>query len=99
MPSAMARLSTSRFVLESRAGWYLRRSIRCAGSFNTQNPIVQHNDAMTIQRLYEPDPEALDRVVEILCRLLVEPLGGREETHDSGGEPTKAPCFSTKHQG
>ncbi len=55
---------------------------------------------MTIQRLYEPDPEALDRVAEILYRLLVEPPSGRQETHDSGsGEPTKATCFSTEHEG
>jgi hypothetical protein len=55
---------------------------------------------MTIQRLYEPDPEALDRVVEILYRLLVEAPGGRQEAHDSGsGAPTKAPCFSTEDEG
>ena len=55
---------------------------------------------MTIQRLYEPDPEALDRVVEILYRLLIEPPNCRQETHESGrGEPTKAPCFSTEHEG
>jgi hypothetical protein len=46
---------------------------------------------MTIQRLYEPDPEALDRVVETLYQLLVEPPGGRHEKHESGpGEPTNA---------
>ena len=55
---------------------------------------------MTIQRLFEPDPEGLDRVVEILYRLLVETPGGRHETHESGpGEPAKAPCFSTEHEG
>jgi hypothetical protein len=55
---------------------------------------------MTIQRRFEPDPEALDRVVEILYRLLVEPPCGRQKTRDSGsGESTKAACFSTKHEG
>jgi len=55
---------------------------------------------MTIQRRFEPDPDALERVVEILYGLLIEPPGGRQETHDSGpGGPTKAPCFSTEHEG
>ncbi len=55
---------------------------------------------MTIQRLYEPDPEALDRVVEILYRLLVEPPGGSPENRDSGtDEPANAPCLSTEHEG
>ena len=55
---------------------------------------------MSIQRLYEPDPEALDRVVEILYRLLIEAPGGRHETHESGpGDPTNAPCFSAEHEG
>lgn len=54
---------------------------------------------MTIQRLYEPDPEALDRVVEILYRLLVEAPGGREQIRDSGTEPAGSPCFSTEHEG
>ena len=55
---------------------------------------------MTIQRLYEPDPEALDRVVEILYRLLVEPAGGCAQIHGSGSvEPNEAPCFSKEHEG
>ena len=55
---------------------------------------------MTIQRLCEPDPEALDRVVEILYRLLVEPQGGSQENRDSGtGEHAQAPCLSTEHEG
>jgi hypothetical protein len=55
---------------------------------------------MTIQRLYEPGPEALDRVVEILYQLLVEAPTGGQATEDSGpGEPTAAPCFSTQHEG
>ena len=83
---------------DSHDGWYLRRPIRCTGSFDSQNPTVQHDYAMTIQRLYETDPEALDRVVEILYQLLVEPPGGRQDDSEPG-ERTKAPCFSTEHEG
>jgi hypothetical protein len=54
---------------------------------------------MTVQRHFEPNPEALDRVVEILYRLLVEASGSRE-TQDSGaGLHTPAPCLSTEHEG
>ena len=53
---------------------------------------------MTIQRLYEPDPEALDRVVEILYRLVVEPPSSREQIRDSETAPTESPCFSTEHE-
>jgi hypothetical protein len=55
---------------------------------------------MTIQWRFEPDPEALERVVEILYRLLVEPPGGSPENRDWGAEaPAKAPCLSTEHEG
>jgi hypothetical protein len=43
---------------------------------------------MDIQRRYEPDPEALDRVVEILYRLLAEAPGDRVEGSES--EPATA---------
>jgi hypothetical protein len=35
---------------------------------------------MTIERRYEPDPEGLERVVEVLYHLLVEPSGSRAES-------------------
>ena len=55
---------------------------------------------MEIQRLYEPNPEALDRVAEILYRLLVEPPGSPVD----GGEPASAKaetstCFSREREG
>jgi hypothetical protein len=39
---------------------------------------------MTIQRRYEPDPEALQRVEEVLYRLLVESPGDRAECNERG---------------
>lgn len=48
---------------------------------------------MTIQRRYEPDTEALERVVEILYRLLLESPGGPVEGTESGsGEAPEATC-------
>jgi hypothetical protein len=42
-----------------------------------------HPDStMTIQRRYEPDPEALERVEEVLFRLLVESPGDRAECNE-----------------
>jgi hypothetical protein len=41
---------------------------------------------MDIQRRYEPEPEALDRAVEILYRLLIEAPGD----HAMGGASTAA---------
>jgi uncharacterized protein YqiB (DUF1249 family) len=38
---------------------------------------------MTIHRRYEPDPEALDRVVEILYRLLVEAPENHTDSDES----------------
>jgi hypothetical protein len=39
---------------------------------------------MTIQRLFEPDPEALERVEEVLYRLLVESPGDGTECNEQG---------------
>ena len=55
---------------------------------------------MDVQQLYEPDPEALERVVEILYRVLVE-------ASDCPGKPDgslsiEAPdptCLSPEHEG
>ena len=38
---------------------------------------------MTIERRFEPDPEPLERVVEVLYRLLVEPSEARAESGES----------------
>ncbi len=38
---------------------------------------------MSIERRFEPDPEALERVVEVLYRLLVEPFEVRAGTAES----------------
>lgn len=49
---------------------------------------------MTIQRRFEPDPEALDDVVEILYRLLVD-------APDSEGCPTESQnptCLSPENE-
>lgn len=55
---------------------------------------------MTIQRFYEPDPEALDRVVEILYRMLIEPPGDRMESPESAcGEVERTTCVSTEAEG
>jgi hypothetical protein len=52
---------------------------------------------MTIQRLYEPDPEALERVVEILYRLLVEsPQSGVERAESSTAGAPEPTCLSTE---
>ena len=54
---------------------------------------------MTIERRFEPDPEALDRVVEILYRLLVEPLARDEAaTNGSHTETAESPCFPTEYE-
>jgi hypothetical protein len=45
---------------------------------------------MTIQRRYEPDPEAFARVVEILYQLLVEPQDG--VTESSASAPSDSPA-------
>lgn len=55
---------------------------------------------MDIQRRYEPDPEALERVVDILYRLLIEAPGGRAEGSESA--PTEAgssTCVSGESEG
>jgi hypothetical protein len=61
--------------------------------------IFQLDPIMTIQRRYEPDAEALDRVVEILCRLLVEAPEGRVETGESGPVQRREPCLLTEPEG
>jgi hypothetical protein len=54
---------------------------------------------MTIQRRFEPDPEALERVVEILYALLKDPpvdrQAGRESDVDAGPAAT---CLSSEHE-
>jgi hypothetical protein len=48
---------------------------------------------MTIQRRYEPDDEALERVVEFLYRLLVEAQDGRAERDEpTSGEAQSSTC-------
>ena len=55
---------------------------------------------MDIQRRYEPDPEALDRVVEILYRLLAEAPGGLAEGSDSEpAETERSTCNSGGTEG
>jgi hypothetical protein len=47
---------------------------------------------MTIERHYEPDAEALERVVEILYRLLLEPPAGSEHGDSPESAETGASC-------
>jgi hypothetical protein len=50
---------------------------------------------MTIKRCYEPDAEALDRVVEILYRLLVEaPDGSPDGSESAADEVEPSTCVS-----
>lgn len=52
---------------------------------------------MTIQRRYEPAESALDELVEVLYRLLVDAPEGYPESSDSAASaPPEAPCFSTQ---
>jgi len=54
---------------------------------------------MKTQRLFEPDPDALERVVEILFGLLKEVP--REVGEDEGSDVpagTAATCLSSKHE-
>jgi hypothetical protein len=52
---------------------------------------------MTIQRRYQPDPEALDRVVEALYQLLVEAPGDRAEASEPApSEARPATCLSAE---
>ena len=46
---------------------------------------------MTIQRRYEPDPAALERLMEILYRLLIEPGGSPEKPSKSTTSPSCIP--------
>lgn len=55
---------------------------------------------LTIQRRYEPNPEALDRVVEILYHLLVEPPARPAETAESASSTSAtSTCVSGRHEG
>jgi hypothetical protein len=55
---------------------------------------------MTFQRLYQPDPEASERVVEILYQLLVEPADGPGEGRNREvAEPPVATCISADAEG
>jgi hypothetical protein len=55
---------------------------------------------MDIQRRYEPDPEAADRVVDILYRLLVEAPGGLAEGSESEpGETETSTCNAEESEG
>lgn len=49
---------------------------------------------MTIQRRFEPDPEALEHVVEVLLRLLMEVPENRADRSKSGTAGA-VPCVST----
>jgi hypothetical protein len=56
-------------------------------AFLESQPGGSHRDSTkTIQRRYEPDPEALERVEEVLYRLLVESPGDRAECNE------RSPC-------
>jgi hypothetical protein len=55
---------------------------------------------MDIQRRYEPDPEAVDRVVEILYRLLLEaPNGLAEGSESAPAQPETSTCNSGETEG
>ena len=55
---------------------------------------------MTIHRRYEPDPEALERVVEILYHLLVDSPGAPADGSESASAGVQeAPCVSTEPEG
>ena len=55
---------------------------------------------MTIKRLYQPDPEALERVVEILYRLLVEPAQDcSDKANPEQSETEESTCVSTESEG
>lgn len=54
---------------------------------------------MDIQRRYEPDPEAVDRVVDILYRLLVEAPGGPTEGSESAAAEPPSTCNSGEVEG
>jgi hypothetical protein len=54
---------------------------------------------MTIRRLFEPDPESLERVVEILYALLVPSPTEPEGSGDSGPNTAEgSPCVSTEQE-
>jgi hypothetical protein len=54
---------------------------------------------MTLQRRFEPEAEALDRVVEILYRLLVEcPESRPAEAAGVAEQNIGSPCLLTTHE-
>jgi hypothetical protein len=53
---------------------------------------------MIIQRHYEPDSEPLDRVVEILYRLLVDVPDSRTENKTGLVEPQPSTCVSEEFE-
>jgi hypothetical protein len=55
---------------------------------------------MTIQRLYQPDPAASDRVAEILYRLLLEPAqdDGKSAKEELSGTK-QSTCVSAEAEG
>jgi hypothetical protein len=55
---------------------------------------------MTIERRFESDPEALERVVETLYRLLIEPpKADAEELASDSSEPQDPTCVTPEHEG
>jgi hypothetical protein len=55
---------------------------------------------MTIERLYDPNPEALERVAEILYRLLVEaPKDYRNPGKPQQSGAAEATCVSRDAEG
>ena len=54
---------------------------------------------MIIQRRFEPEPEVLERVVEILYGLLVEAPDAGEQGASKSVRAAEAPCFSTECEG
>ena len=54
---------------------------------------------MKIERRYEPDPENLDRVVEVLFRLLVESPGIQPQASESAADVAQElPCLPTEQE-
>jgi hypothetical protein len=61
------------------------------------HPTIHQDSTMTIHRRYEADPGALERVVEILYRLLVEsPSAPADGGESASAEVQEAPCVSTE---
>jgi hypothetical protein len=55
---------------------------------------------MIIERRFEPDPEALERLVEILYGVLIgPPKADAESTESSPAEPQDPTCVTPEHEG